>query len=66
MHQALLAVGKNLTPYSGHSFRIRVMSTATKRGVEDLLIKIFGCWKSAAAYQCYVNSQKVPKILASE
>ena len=28
--------------------------------MEDLPIKIFGCWKSAAANQRYVNSQKVP------
>ena len=52
---ALLAVGKTPAPYSGHRFRIRVMSTATNRGVEDLLIKIFGRWKSAAANQRYVK-----------
>ena len=50
--QALLAVGKNPAPYSSHRFRIRVTSTATKRGVEDSLIKME---KSAAANQHYVK-----------
>ena len=44
-YPSVLAVGKDPTPYNGHSFRIRVASTATKSGVEDLLIKIFGRWR---------------------
>lgn len=70
MCQALLAAGKDPTPYSGYSFRIGATSTATERGVEDLLIKILGLWESAA-YQCYMKILQerltvVSKILASE
>ena len=35
--QALLAAGKDPAPYSSHNFRIGVVSTATKRGMEDSL-----------------------------
>ena len=67
--QALLAAGKDPTPYSGYSFRIGATSTAAERGVEDLLIKILGHWESAA-YQHYVKILRerlavVSKILAS-
>ena len=70
VHQALLSAGKDPAPYSGHSFRIGAASTAAKRSVEDLLMKILGCWQSSA-YQRYVKipSERlavVSNILVSE
>ena len=52
------------------ALEFRAASTATERSVEDLLIKILGCWQSSA-YQCYMKilSERlavVLKILASE
>ena len=55
LQEVLQKVGIDCSKYSGHSFRIRVATTAAALGIQDLLIKTMGCWESVA-YQLYVRT----------
>ena len=48
VRQALEQAGHTASKYSGHSFWIGAATTALQVGLEDSLIKMLGCWKSAA------------------
>lgn len=57
IRRALEAAGVDPQPYSGHSFRSGAATTAAKQGVEDVVIKMLGRWKSSA-YQLYVKTPR--------
>ena len=54
LRSALSQFDMDVSPYSGHSFRIGAATTAAAVGLEDSLIKTLGCWQSVA-YQLYVR-----------
>ena len=53
VRQALTAARIDCKPYSGHSFRIGVATTAAKRGVPPATIQSLGRWESSA-YMLYI------------
>ena len=57
IRKALAAAGVDYRPYSGHSFRIGVTTTAAERQIGDATIKTLERWKSSA-YQSYVRLQR--------
>ena len=54
VRKALSAVGIKAEDYAGHSFRVGAATTATKKGIQDPLIKTLGRWQSSA-YTLYIN-----------
>lgn len=48
VRKALTAAGLDQSKYAGHSFRIRVETTAASVGIEDSTIKTLGRWERAA------------------
>ena len=50
----LLAIGLDLSSYSGHSFRRGAASTAAAVGYADHEIQLLGRWRSDA-YKLYIN-----------
>ena len=50
----------NSAQYASHSYWIGTATTAAHKGIQDLLIKILGCWESAA-YTLYVRTP--PEVL---
>ena len=54
---ALSAAGMDPSPFSGHSFWIGAATLAATAGVEDVIIKTLGRWRSSA-YQQYVQLQR--------
>ena len=54
VRQLLMSAGNDPTPYSGHSFRIGVATTAAHVGLDAALIQTLGRWKSST-YQLYIR-----------
>lgn len=57
LRQALSAVSVNVSPFSGHSFRIGAASTAAKVGIGDAIIKTLGRW-SSTSYMSYIKTPR--------
>ena len=51
----MTSIGLEASQYAGHSFRIGAATTAAEKGIEDLLIKAMGRWKSQA-YLTYLKT----------
>jgi len=57
VREALQKAGVDQSRYCGHSFRIGAATTATAKGMEDLIIKTLGRWNSLA----YLQYVKIPR-----
>ena len=62
LHSALTDSGFDHSLYNGHSFQIGAATTAAQRGLEDSLIQMLGCWKSAA-YKSYPSGSAGGSVL---
>lgn len=54
LREALQPSGRDVSQYSGHSFRIGAATTAAAVGVEESLVKTLGRWQSSA-YLLYIR-----------
>ncbi len=54
---AMSSAGVEAEHYSGHSYRIGAATTASSRGVPDVLIKTMGRWESSA-YTLYIRTPR--------
>jgi len=57
VRSAMEAVGLPHTQFAGHSFRIGAATAATRAGVEDLVIRTLGRWKSSA-FLAYIRTPR--------
>ena len=57
VREALQSAGVDSSSYAGHSFRIRVATTAARQGVPDSTIKMLGQWESSA-YTVYIHTPR--------